>query len=277
LNTRKKKICRKYNALVLAGNRLSVDPVAEFAGTSCKAMVRVAGMPMIERVIGTLLASGIVGKIIVCLPQGMLLDKDAPQLLHWLKEGVVQQVAPAATPSQSVLQVLEHNVLGYPLLVTTADHPLLSKDIIQHFIEGVEQHAPADVLAALLPRRIMDEKYPQSRRTRLKFRGGQYLGCNLFMLNSSSAISVVTFWQQVETLRKQPWKMMRLLGIRPLAFYLLGLLSLQSALRHLGRRTRTKLGVVMLDQAEAAIDVDTVADLQLVSTILGEKNGEFTS
>jgi hypothetical protein len=47
-----------------------------------------------------------------------------------------------------------------------------------------------------------------------------------------------------------------------------GRLSLEAALRRLGRQTGARLGVVRLPFAEAAIDVDRLADLDQVERIL---------
>ena len=56
-----------FTALVLAADRGPDDPVARAGGMACKSLVPVAGIPMLERVIGALEASPWVDKIAVSL------------------------------------------------------------------------------------------------------------------------------------------------------------------------------------------------------------------
>ena len=47
-----------FHALVLAGSRGGVDPVADYAGVSDKALIRIGGATMLERVVVALRAAG---------------------------------------------------------------------------------------------------------------------------------------------------------------------------------------------------------------------------
>jgi hypothetical protein len=53
--------------------------------------------------------------------------------------------------------------------------------------------------------------------------------------------------------------------------YLMGRLSLTDALDRISRRLGFKAGAVILPFAEAAVDVDSVNDLELVEKIIAEK------
>ena len=55
--------------------------------------------------------------------------------------------------------------------------------------------------------------------------------------------------------------------------YLLGRLTLDEALARLSRRLDVKIGAVVMPFAEAAIDVDSPADLALVERIVAEVAG----
>jgi hypothetical protein len=61
------------------------------------------------------------------------------------------------------------------------------------------------------------------------------------------------------------------LGWWPVIKYLLGRLSLQEALTRISGRLEIKIGVVILPFADAAVDVDTEKDWQLVQQILADK------
>ena len=60
-----------------------------------------------------------------------------------------------------------------PLLVTTADNVLLTPTMIAEFLGGA---GDSDVAVAMVERDILLARYPQSKRTWLKFRGGWWSG-----------------------------------------------------------------------------------------------------
>jgi hypothetical protein len=79
---------------------------------------------------------------------------------------------------------------------------------------------------------------------------------------------VAQLWQQVEDQRKKPIRVIRFVGWGAVALYALGMLSLSSAAARVSRRMGVRVQVVTLPYAEAAIDVDSVADLDLVQAIV---------
>src|SRR3546814_947018 len=72
-------------------------------------------------------------------------------------------VASGAGISSSLLDIMEKGKARYPLLVTTADNVLLDHSMIASFLDGVDY---ADLAVAMVARRVLLSRYPQSRRTR---------------------------------------------------------------------------------------------------------------
>jgi hypothetical protein len=112
--------------------------------------------------------------------------------------------------------------------------------------------------------------YPRTRRTVLKFRNGHFCGCNLFAFLTPRGRRMAQLWQQVEDQRKKPIRVIRFVGWGAVALYALGMLSVASAAARVSRRTGVSVQVVTMPYAEAAIDVDSVADLDLVRTIVAQ-------
>ena len=102
----------------------------------------------------------------------------------------------------------------------------------------------------------------------LKFSDGHYCGCNLFAFLSPRGRRMAHVWKQVEADRKKPIRVIGLVGWGAMALYALRLLSLAGAVRRISRQAGVAAGVVTMPFAEAAIDVDTVADLDLVRAIV---------
>ena len=246
-------------ALILAGSREgAADPMAVSAGVSHKALLPAGGVPMLLRVIRTLQACPEVGRIVVSA-------QDCDALLAPFK--AARPVLPrsaAASPSRSVAAVLEE--FGVPLLVTTADHALLTPEIVAGFLRAADPGA--DACAAVVRSTVVQAAYPATRRTWLRFRDGSFSGANLFLLRTPRAARAVQLWQRVEQQRKHPLAMARAVGPLALLCHASGLVTRRGMLRLLERRVGARLAIIELQIAEAAIDVDCPGDLALVEAVL---------
>lgn len=253
-------------AVVLAGERPGeVDPVARAAGVAAKALVPVAGRPMVERVVDALAATPGIGPIrLVARPEAGLLA--LPGLRALAAAGRLGLDPPAASPAASVAAALEA-AGGAPLLVTTADHPLLTAALVAEFLEGARASG-ADLALGLAPAAAVLELAPHTRRTWWRFADGCWSGANLFRLAGPGARPALAFWRRVEAERKRPWRIVRLLGPLDLLLYLTRSLTLAAAMARASRRLGCCVAAVPLGAGEAAIDVDKPEDLVLAEALL---------
>lgn len=257
---------RKIRALVLAGSRGASDAVAEAGGKSAKAFVEVKGIPMIERVIATLLETGRCDEIHISLPDHLPVQDESPRLFEWLQAGSVKAIDTDSSPARSVLRAFPDRDDDALLLVTTCDHPLLSPAMVHELLDAFD--SGADVAAGIVSTDAIRHRYPGIRRTAIRFRDGAVTGCNLFAFRGEAGVSVVRFWTRMEARRKRPLRMAWALGMGTTILYALGLLTLDAALARLGRRLRAQLRAVRLADVHAGIDVDTPEDLRMVRNII---------
>jgi GTP:adenosylcobinamide-phosphate guanylyltransferase len=236
--------------VVLAADRTASDPVARAAGVPCKALAPVGGRPMVMRVLDALGGAREVGARIVCGPDS---------LRRRVASGDVAWVEPRSSPSASAAAALATVPAAAPVLVTTADHALLTPAIVDHFCAAARARG-ADVAVAVAPHEAVARAYPGMRRTAVRLRDGGYCGCNLFAFLTSRGRAAAAFWQTVEHERKRPWRLMRALGWGTVSRYALRRLSLEDGLGRLSRRLGLGLDAVVLPFPEAAVDVDSVDD-----------------
>lgn len=257
-----------YSALVLAGSRRGEqDPVALYRKVTRKCLATAGGVPMLTRVVRALAACPRIGTILVSLDDEALLEQ-LPELVLLREAGRLRTLSSAASLSRSVEIAFQE--AGAPLLVTTADHALLSTAMLEHFL-GAADAAGADVAAGLAAATLITAQYPNTRRTYLRFRGGAYSGANLFALRTQAAGRAIAFWARIERDRKQPWRLVRAFGPTLLVAYLLRLCTLDQAMALASRRLGLQAVAVQIPIAEAAIDVDKPADLDLVEDILASR------
>jgi len=254
---------QRWTAILLAGQRPGIDPLAESAGIARKALIPIAGEPMLARVARTLLACPSIADVVVLSQTPDALIADAPA---WMaREPRLRTAAGGAGISTSIAAVAGGAAVPWPVLVTTADHPLLTVATIETFLAGVGE---ADVAVAAVERQVLHAAYPGNRRTWLKFADGAWTGANLFALRGDRARPALTSWAEVEQDRKKAlklvWHFGPLLALRAVT----RTIGLGGAIAAAGRRMGLTARLVPLPDPTAAIDVDKPADLALAERIL---------
>lgn len=245
-----------FSALVLAGSRGGVDPVAAYGGASHKALIQLGGETLLARVVGALRAAGATRIAVI---------SSHPEVRAEIGRLGAEALDEAAGPSLSVKTGAAH--LGTPLVVTTADHALLRPEWITRFLADTPPDADVTVLVAARP--TVEAAAPGTKRTWLKLADGDWSGCNLFYLANDRSLSVIDLWRRVEAERKRPWRMAQILGPAMLLRYLLRRLSLRDAATRLGALANVRAAIVETPYGLASVDVDKPADLDLVRQIVG--------
>lgn len=252
----------EFASVILAGERAATDPLREHTGVACKALLEIDGKIMIRRVIDALEDARAVRSIHLNGPTEACVTSDAG-LSALIADGRADWTAPGVSPSTSAHQMLVRFPADQPVMLTTADHPLLTPEIVDHFCDGAAASG-CDVVIGLAPYELTHSVYPELKKTVLRFREGGFCGCNLFAFLTEDGRRVADFWRRVEQERKKPLVVIRLLGAWALLRYRMGWLTLDGALARLSRKVGVRIGVVILPFAHASVDVDSVSDYDLV-------------
>ncbi len=252
-----------WTVLILAGQRPGVDPLAAHFGQQWKALVPLHGEAMLTYVIKTLRESPDIARIIV-------LTQDADVLAPAIHAagGVDSVLLSQSSISASIAAVAGSADAPWPLLVTTADHPLLTPDMVAQFLRDANG---ADLAVGMVEKLKMVSAFPDNQRTWLKFSDGHWSGANLFALSSARVMPALQLWAQAEQDRKKPWKLFRHFGIGLMIRALTRSIGLADALAQAGRRLGLAAKLVAMDDPVAAIDVDKPADHALADEILRQR------
>lgn len=245
--------------VVLAGSRPGVDPFAKAYGTDLKALIPVGGKPMVQRPVEALLASPGIDEIRVLAQQSDRIGAVLPG------DPRIKVEASDETIAATLEKMCVDPATKWPMLVTTADHALLTPAMIADFLTKA---AGADVAIGVVSRDALMKRLPQTKRTWLKFRGGAYSGANLFLLGGPNIRSTLQVWRSSEQNRKKAWRMLLTVGLFAGLGALLRLRTLQQTLHTIGRKLKLDIRAVELSDPLAAVDVDKPADHELVTAIL---------
>jgi GTP:adenosylcobinamide-phosphate guanylyltransferase len=256
-------------AVVLAGSRPGADLLAQAAGVPLKALVPIAGRPMIDHVARVLTGHPRIARVVLMAQQPEALAA-TPQTQWLAQHPDIILHASGAGISQSLLDWAEATPHALPALVTTADNVLLDHRMIDAFLAGV---GDADIAAAMVERAVLRAAYPQSRRTWLKFRGGAWSGANLFWLGGPNAKRALQKWREIEQDRKKGWKIVRAFGPLLLLGAALRLVSVHQAIARAGSALGVNARIVPMPMAEACIDADKPDDVVLIERIIAHRPG----
>ena len=257
-----------WTAIILAGQRPGIDPLANHFGEQWKALVKVEGEPMLRHVVRTVQAVDAITRIVVVAQQGDVM-RDA---IADLTAKPVEVHEGLGGISQSVLHLIDGPAQAhYPLLVTTADHVLLTPDMIRQFLGDV---GDADVAVAMVEEQVMLAQFPDARRTWLRFRDGAWSGANLFALAAPPARKALELWQQAEVDRKKPWRLFRHFGLGLAIRAITRTIGLNDALGVAGKRLGLSARLVPMVDPVAAIDVDKPFDHAQAEAILAARRSQ---
>jgi GTP:adenosylcobinamide-phosphate guanylyltransferase len=252
----------KYSALLLAGSRPGGDPFAARYGAKMKALIPIAGEPMVLRPLRALLDSKRVEAVRV-------LTQDPDDIAAVLPARTRWSVEPSSgTIAETLEAVCNAPSARWPMLVTTADHALLDPAMVEQFCAEAEG---VDLAIAVVSKSSLMKRLPQTRRTWIGFRRGKYTGANLFAFGSAKALKAVALWRSVEQDRKKGWRLLLALGW-PGLLGLLRMRTLDQTLDAMGRKLGLTLRAVRLENPLAADDVDKPQDYELVTAILKRRS-----
>jgi GTP:adenosylcobinamide-phosphate guanylyltransferase len=260
-----------WNAIVLAASRGESDPITRHYGLAHKCLLRLAGKPMLARVIGALHASRKFNSIFVSIETADVIEQAlGDQPAH------VRHISSLHSAPSSALAAA-HEIQTFPILITTGDHALLTPEMVKHVCD-VSVTLNADITVGLATREVIQGAYPETKRTYFRFRDVAVSGCNLFTVHSQAGLRLLELWSDLEKDRKRPWKLALAFGPGALFRIIFWRMTLANAFDIISRKCDMVARPLLLPYAEAAIDVDKPADKDVAEKILlnRQKSGDPT-
>jgi len=224
---------------------------------------------MLAHVLQTLLQSPSIGRIVV-------LAQEASSLLEgklaWAASH--DRIVPMTSVggiAQSIAHVAGSSDVPWPVFVTTADHPLLTPEMVESFLSRATD---ADLAVGAVERAVVQSRYTGCKRTWLKFADGAYSGANMFALSNDRTAAALALWSSAEGDRKKAFRLCLHFGPLLAARSMTRTIGFSAAIAAAGHRLGVDARLVELDFPEAAIDVDKPIDHRLAEQILRQRKAE---
>ncbi|MCJ1962062.1 NTP transferase domain-containing protein [Novosphingobium mangrovi (ex Hu et al. 2023)] len=236
--------------IVLAGQRCpSSDPLSERFGVSHRSLIPLAGRPLIAHVLQTGAQHPKIGSLAICIEQEAF-DPVWDVLTRLPGRGAVTLVEAREDVAQSIRAAAQ----GWdgPLLVTTADHALLSGETIDQLVTALES---ADIALALAPREAVEAVHPSGSPHYLTLRDGHLAPCDLYGVRSADFLGAATIFRGRRASVRVALRIARAMGLLGLLLLALGLETRSGALARASRRLKARVEAVITPDGTQAIDV----------------------
>lgn len=256
-------------AVLLAGARTGSSPLVRGTPYSNKVLLPVAGKPMLQWVLEAVSASRHRLEVFISAqsPDEIQLEPELPY--SWIPAG--------HSPVDSFLGALDALAGADRVLVVSGDHPLLTCQMVDYFVEEALRH-PAALTAAVVDKDCVRAHYPHSRRTFFSVKGGAFSGGNLFLVDLKAFDANRTALEHVDRNRKRPWmnlgQNLGQLGVKTVLDVILRRIDIHELVGRLSDLIGCEAGVVEMPFAECCMDVDKPSDLVIAEAILKQRLSE---
>ncbi|MBN1994576.1 MAG: NTP transferase domain-containing protein [Anaerolineae bacterium] len=251
------------DAIVTAGGINNPDdPLFALTGIEKKALIPLAGKPMIAWVVDAIWRSGLVEHIaVVGLEPGEVDFGDAPVCFTGAVGDLISNVL---TGLDKIRQL---NPSVKKILLASSDIPLITPEIVRGFVAECGSQE-ADGYYAIVEERTMEARIPGSKRTFVPFKGGRYSGGDLLLLDIAAAKANEGLLRSLTGSRKNYWNQARMLGLNFIIRFLLRTMTVDEAAERARARLNVNVLVVDTRYAEIGMDLDKPHQYELIKAML---------
>jgi GTP:adenosylcobinamide-phosphate guanylyltransferase len=254
------------DAIVIAGGiPQPQDPLYTYSHGDAKALIDVAGKPMVQWVLDALSdAKNVDNVIVVGLSAKSELACKKP--MHF----VSNQGRMLANIVAGVDKSLELNKKTQYVLIVSSDIPTLKPEHVDWLIDTCMQ-TKDDLYYGVCPRDVMETRFPDSRRTYTHLKDMDVCGADINISHVRMATEHLDMWESLIGSRKSPLKQAGIIGFGTLLALFTRRLTLEDAVRRVCDRIGVKGRAIVWGQAEPCMDVDKPHQLELLREDLAKQ------
>jgi len=251
------------NAIVTAGGAAQAgEPLYELSQGGLKAMIDIAGKPMVQWVLDALSEATCIERVVlVGLPPETDLTCKHPLMLVPDQGDMVFNIRAGAR------EVARLDPGASQVMLVSSDLPTLRGEIIDWLAEQT-QDLEYDVCYTVIDRATMETQFPGSKRTYIHLKDNQVCGGDLHTFRLQIAVDDNPLWKRLVDARKSPLRQASMLGYDTVFFLMLRQLSLSNAIATVSKRLGIKGQAILSPYAEIGMDVDKPFQLELARQYL---------
>lgn len=247
------------DAIVTAGGiPQPEDPLYAYSNGDSKALIDVAGKPMVQWVLDALSdAKNVDNVIMIGLSSKSGVTCKKPMYF------VSNQGRMLANIVAGVNKSLELDKKNKYVLVVSSDIPTLKPEMVDWLVETCMQ-TKDDMYYGVCPREVMESRFPNSKRTYTKLKDMDLCGADINISHVRNATEHLDMWESLIGTRKSPLKQAWIIGLGTLFKVLTRSITLDELVERVCTRIGVKGRAIVWDYAEPCMDVDKPHQLELL-------------
>ncbi|MGD0611062.1 MAG: NTP transferase domain-containing protein [Anaerolineales bacterium] len=248
------------DAIITAGGiPLPEEPLYAATQGHPKAMVDIAGKPMIQWVLDALSEAKTVDHVIIVgltEKSGLTCGKEITYIPNQGK--MVENLQAGAR------KALEITPKARQVLMISSDIPAITGEMVDWVANNAMQ-TNDDIYYHIIERAVMEKRFPGSKRTWTRLKDMEVCGGDMnvarlkFLASGERGI-----WDKILDARKSPLKQAALVGFDTALLLIIGQLELEKAVATISKRLKVAGRAVICPYAEVGMDVDKPHQLEIM-------------
>ena len=254
------------DAIVTAGGIPQPDdPLYTYSHGDSKALIDIAGKPMIQWVLDALGDAAQVDNVIVIglSPKSGVTCKKP---MHFISN----QGRMLANIVAGVNKSLELNKKAQYVLVVSSDIPALKPEMVDWLVETCMETRD-DLYYGVCPRDVMENRYPNSRRTYTRLKDVALCGADIHVTHVRMATEHLDLWESLIGSRKSPLRQAGMIGLDTFFQVATHSITLDDLVAKVCGRIGIQGRAIRWSHAEACMDVDKPHQLELMREDLAKQ------
>lgn len=254
------------DAVILAGGiPLPEDPLYSYSKGDAKALIDVAGKPMIQWVLDALSGAKHVDNIIIVglSPKNNL--KSEKPVYYLSNQG--RMLSNIVT---GVGKSLELDKNSEYVMVVSADIPALKPEMVDWLAE-TSMKTKDDLYYGVCTNTVMEKRFPGSKRTYTRLKDIELCGADINITHVRMTTEHLDMWESLIGSRKSPLKQAGIIGLGILWQVFTKSITLDELVEKVSERIGIKGRAIVWPYAEACMDVDKPHQLELLRNDLAKQ------
>ncbi len=247
------------DAVLTAGGIPGVDdPLYSYTKGGPKALLEVAGKPLIQWVLDGLSAAQHVGQVVVVgLDETHGLACKKPMVFVPNQVDMLQNIRVGTLKAQEINPESEY------VLSVSSDIPGITGEMVDWTIDTVLK-TDHDMYYNVITRQVMEARYPESNRSFVKLKDAEVCGGDMNVFRISMVTKDEEFWLRLIAARKNIFKQAALVGYGTLILLLLRRLTIETGVARVSKSLGIRGRAVLCPYAEIGMDVDKPHQLEIL-------------
>ena len=172
------------DAIIIAGGIPEPgDPLYEFTQGKPKALLDIAGKPMVQWVLDAIGGAERIDQVVL-----VSLSEDSGLQCTKSLTYVPNQGGMLENLRAGIEKILELNPDAHHVLTVSSDIPAISSEMVDWMVK-TNAGTDLDIYYTVIPRHVMEERFPDSKRTYTRLKDAEVCGGDLNMIRASTVNS----------------------------------------------------------------------------------------